>query len=177
MIHKAIWGGIKTAFSGAAQEFLKPRRQGPDAMPGNPQGGVRTFHNLRNGNGQVVTPPPPIVMNGTGGRYPVVETRGWKGGAQRFFPGGETGLEIQMPANVGTQKGYHLNKSSYFLLDGTYVPKGSRLVKNRRRNPLNPRALRNAIGRIDAGKIWQDKLADISTSKFTAAGHRKSCPS
>ncbi len=53
--------------------------------------------------------------------------------------------------------GHHLNKTSYFLIDGTFVPARSRWVKNRRRNPLNPRALRRAISRIDAGKIWQGK--------------------
>lgn len=69
--------------------------------------------------------------------------------------------------------GHHLNKTSYFLTDGTFVPARSRWVKNRRRNPLNARALRRAISRIDAGKIWQGKLHEISTAKFTAAGNRK----
>lgn len=76
------------------------------------------------------------------------------------------------PAAAGT-KGFHLNKSSYFLRDGTFVAEGTRMVKNRRRNALNARALRRAVSRIDAGKIWQGKLAEISTAKFTAAGKHK----
>jgi len=71
--------------------------------------------------------------------------------------------------------GYHLNKADYFLRDGTFVPKGTRYVKNRRRDPLNPRALRNAIARVDAGKTWQGKLREIETGKYTKAGAKKSC--
>ena len=69
--------------------------------------------------------------------------------------------------------GYHLNKSDYFLRDGTFVPKGTRWVKNRRRNAMNPKALTRAIQRVDAGKSWQAKLAGISTSKYTSSGKRK----
>ena len=43
--------------------------------------------------------------------------------------------------------GTHLNKSSYFLRDGTFVPARSRYVRNRTRNNANGRALRRAIGR------------------------------
>lgn len=45
-------------------------------------------------------------------------------------------------------RGYRLNKSSYFLKDGTFVPEGTRLVKVRRRNFANGRALRRSIGRV-----------------------------
>jgi len=44
--------------------------------------------------------------------------------------------------------GYHLNTSSYFLKSGEFVPARSKCVKNRRRNPLNPRALSRATGRL-----------------------------
>ena len=43
--------------------------------------------------------------------------------------------------------GTHLNKSSYFLRDGTFVAARSRFVRNRTRNNANGRALRRAIGR------------------------------
>jgi len=96
---------------------------------------------------------------------------------ERLIPGGATGLQVQAANGLAPPRGFHVNKSSYFLKDGTFIEKGSVFVKNRRRNPLNPRALRNAIGRVDAGKVWQGKLAEISTGKFTAAGNRKACPS
>lgn len=106
----------------------------------------------------------------------VVPKPGIRGAIERFLPGGETGLIVDPALTGGVgPKGFHLNKSSYFLKDGTFIAKNSLWVKNRRRNPLNPRALRNAIGRVDAGKIWQGKLNEITTAKFTSAGNRKAC--
>lgn len=43
--------------------------------------------------------------------------------------------------------GHHLNKSSYFLRSGEFVPARSRWVRNRTRNNANGKALRRAIGR------------------------------
>jgi len=68
------------------------------------------------------------------------------GGAARFFPGGETGI------GTGCASGFHPNKSAYFLKNGTFVEAGSRCVKNRRRNPLNPRAASRAISRLESAK-------------------------
>jgi hypothetical protein len=64
--------------------------------------------------------------------------------------------------------GYHWNKSDYFLMDGTFVPKGTKIVKNRRRNSLNPRALDRAIGRVSGAKKASKKLSRITI--------RSSCP-
>lgn len=65
--------------------------------------------------------------------------------------------------------GYHLNKSSYYRMSpaGTvvHVPKGSVWVKNRRRNPLNPRALDRAMGRLSSAKRAATKLGRISIRK------------
>jgi len=65
---------------------------------------------------------------------------------QRFFPGGATGV------GTGCASGFHPNKSAYFLKNGTFVEAGSRCVKNRRRNPLNPRAASRAISRLESAK-------------------------
>ena len=62
------------------------------------------------------------------------------GGKPAFIPGGG-GIDV-------IPRGYRLNKSSYFLKDGTFVPEGTRLVKVRRRNFANGRALRRSIGRV-----------------------------
>lgn len=65
----------------------------------------------------------------------------------------------QMNGNGGkAPSGYHWNKSDYFLKSGQFVPKGSKLVKNRRRNPLNPRAMSRAISRLEMGKRAADRL-------------------
>lgn len=79
----------------------------------------------------------------------------------------------EVSTNGAAPKGTHLNKSDYFLRDGTFVAKGTRLVRNRRRDPMNARALRRAISRVDAGKVWQGKLSEITTAKFTSGGKRK----
>jgi hypothetical protein len=44
-------------------------------------------------------------------------------------------------------KGTHMNRTGYYTQQG-YVQAGTRCVKNRRRNPLNPRALSRAMSRI-----------------------------
>lgn len=87
----------------------------------------------------------------------------------------ELGRETQtfVPSNgagapgVGCPSGYRPNKTSYFLKSGQYVPAGTRCVKVRRRNPLNPRALSRAISRVE-----QAKRAAKRTNRITI---RKSC--
>jgi len=61
--------------------------------------------------------------------------------------------------------GYHWNKSGYFLQSGEYVPPGTKMVKNRRRNPANPRATSNAITRIKGAKRYAASLSSISIRK------------
>jgi hypothetical protein len=80
---------------------------------------------------------------------------------------------ITVEPGIGCPKGYHANKSSYYLMDGSFVEKGTRCVKNRRRNPMNARALSRAISRVDGGKRFQHTLSEIETGKFTKAGNRK----
>lgn len=103
---------------------------------------------------------------------------------QRFLPGGATGtMSVPVSSVFGPNgnglacgSGFRPNKTSYFLRDGTFIEEGSRCVKRRQRNPMNPRALSRAIGRIDAGKRFQNRMSEISTGKFTAAGKKKRCP-
>ena len=101
----------------------------------------------------------PVGPSGFAGPPP--PSRGGFAGPQLVTGGGES------------LTGYHMNKSSYFLRDGTFVPKGTRAVKNRRRNPANARATSRAISRINGAKRMQSKLAQIETAKFTKAGKKK----
>lgn len=48
--------------------------------------------------------------------------------------------------------GWHANKSSYFLRNGTFIRKGSMCVKNRRRNDMNNHAISNSIKRLTGAK-------------------------
>lgn len=95
---------------------------------------------------------------GVGGR----KRGGVTGAVQRFLPGGETGYEI---AQVACPSGFHANKTDYFLRDGTFVPKGSKCVRNRRRNPLNPRAASRAISRIKSAKNAAKMLSNVTIRK------------
>jgi len=61
--------------------------------------------------------------------------------------------------------GYHWNKSGYFLMSGEYVAPGTKAVRNRRRNPANPRATSNAITRIRGAKRYAKALSAISIRK------------
>jgi len=110
---------------------------------------------------------PQVGPPGTGVQVP---KPGVVGAVQRALPGGATGMvELACPS------GHRANKTSYFLKDGTFVEAGSRCVKRRQRNPMNPRALSRAIGRIDAGKRFQNRMSQISTGKYTASGKERSC--
>jgi len=55
-------------------------------------------------------------------------------------------------------KGHHLNKSGYFLSNGSHVPALSRCVKNRRRNNDNGRAAMRAARRLLGRKKSQDSI-------------------
>jgi len=87
---------------------------------------------------------------------PQIPTPGPIGAIQRFVPGGATGM---MPAQL--YRGYHYNKAymrylraqqeGRFHQDPMEEPRvKNQVVKNRRMNPANPRALRRAIRREQA---------------------------
>ncbi len=80
------------------------------------------------------------------------------GGPARFFPGGETGL------GTGCASGFHPNKTAYFTKAG-FVAKGSKCVKNRRRNPLNPRAASRAIGRLESASKATRRITKLTERK------------
>lgn len=61
--------------------------------------------------------------------------------------------------------GYRLNKSDYWLRNGTFVPKGTVWVKSRRRNSLNPRALDRALSRVGSAKNAWSKLGRVTIRK------------
>ena len=64
----------------------------------------------------------------------------------------------------GCPQGFRPNKTSYWTNAG-FVPEGSRCVRRRRRNSLNPRALSRAIGRIEGAKRASKRLGRITIRK------------
>lgn len=94
-------------------------------------------------------------------------------GGLRAAPRAPGAAAIAVEPGIGCPKGYHANKSAYYLMDGSFVEKGTKCVKNRRRNPMNARALSSAITRVNGGKRFQHTLSEIETGKYTKAGNRK----
>jgi len=94
-------------------------------------------------------------------------------GEQRFRARQQAEVAMVTGVSIACPSGFHPNKGGYFTLKSGFVEKGSKCVKNRRRNPMNPRALDRAIRRVDAGKSLQGKLAEITTKKWTSSGKRK----
>jgi len=100
---------------------------------------------------------------------PVTRTPGIRGLAQRILPGGATGFEVAGQAAGGGMlppRGFHLNKTGYFLTSaaefGQFVEPFSRFVRNRRRNPGNMRAADRAISRIESAKRMAKRLSRIT---------------
>lgn len=109
-----------------------------------------------------------------------VRKPGVTGAVQRFLPGGQSGWQDptggmtqgdinRVMAMGGTTiacpKGYRPNKTSYHLKDGTYVEKGTKCVKTRRRNPLNPRANSRAMSRLNSAKNAAKDLNRVTIRK------------
>lgn len=85
-----------------------------------------------------------------------------------FFPGGAPFISAAGPApgqQIGCPPGFRPNKTDYRLRSGEFVPKGSRCVKIRRRNPLNPRALDRAMSRVTSAKRAAKKLSRVTIRK------------
>lgn len=180
-----LFGGIIGAIRGGVSSLIS----GGNPIAGAISGGVRGFKGA-----PTPEPVPPVL---TAGRVPAMprSTRGLPvrravpvapvpgvgGMAQRFLPGGRTGYQVELPppttngAPKASMRGYRLNKTGYYLKDGTYVAPGTKWVKIRRRNSMNPRALSRAIARVDGAKAIQAKLAQIGTKKYTPSGKRRSC--
>lgn len=89
---------------------------------------------------------------------------------------GLPGARQALPAAAGAcPAGFHLNKGTYWTQAGVVYP-GTRCVKNRRMNPLNPRALRRAIRREGSFECFAKALGmRSSTTGRLKPKRRRSC--
>jgi hypothetical protein len=74
------------------------------------------------------------------------------GGSTAVVPARTTGALVGAGAGTPCTSGYHYNKTAYYTKRYGVVEKGSVCVKNRRRNPLNPRALSRAMSRVKSAQ-------------------------
>lgn len=117
---------------------------------------------------QQLPPPPPIQGN----QYGLVNIVRPGAGPMLAPPGNNTqsgpGSQWTPRETSACQAGYHKNKNGYYSKRYGFVPAGSVCVKNRRRNPLNPRAASRAMSRLKSAQ-----KAVRFLNKFAFGGHRK----
>jgi len=110
---------------------------------------------------------PTVRMPGTGLTIPLPQPRSlFPGGAtQSGYEGPATGALVGAPirgAGAQCTSGYHFNRTGYFTKRYGFIEKGSICVRNRKRNPLNPRALSRAMARLSSAKKAVRVLGDYS---------------
>jgi hypothetical protein len=161
----AVKGGISGAKSGVGTSLSIPvlqsqstiQRLNATSMPGTGQPTGASV-GLRLPNGASI---------GFGGTPDFGVSAGGVGGAGYYGPG---------TAMVVRPKAGHLNKSGYWLKNGTYVPPGTKMVTNRRMNPLNPHSLSKSIRRVagfaHASKSIRTQIGKVATQ---VAPKRHSC--
>lgn len=150
----AVIGGVKGAFD---DDEPAPIRPPPTIAPVTPGFQVPQLPvPMLPGAGAIAAPTPvvqaPVMAPGTNGRL------------MGFRPGGRfamTPAGTIFPCPAGTRS----NKSGYHIKSGAFIAPGSRCVKIRRRNPLNPRALDRAISRLESAKKASEKIKRISVRK------------
>jgi len=122
----------------------------------------------------IALPPVGSVPRPGGGSIPILRVPGVRGTLERAFPGGATGLQVarEVVSGVsapggGCASGFHPNKSAYMTRAG-FIEKGTRCVRNRRRNLSNGRANTRALRRMAAWDKQERKLG--KTMKAIARG-------
>jgi hypothetical protein len=168
-----VTGGVSTAVLDAAGTIISPgspkTQPTYNVMPGTGTSITSVLKSVSSGRGIVaqspsifptsLPTPDSIKVTGKGVISPI-GTVGSAGATAYYSPQGQ-------PAGA-TEKcaiqGYHLNKSRYAVVNGGdpyVVEAGTKCVKNRRRNALNPRALNRAVSRVAAAKKYAKMLDRI----------------
>jgi len=195
-IHKRIGRGLRgfgsggligaaSGFFGRGEERV-PRRGGPGGTASPAPRGSRG----RQRRAEIAPPRsrsvpfalprlPTRVVGGVVAGHRIVPDTGQRGGPRRFGPASKASRRMAARAlaaapmevmeagmMIACPQGYHPNKSGYYTQEG-YIEEGSRCVKNRRRNALNPRALTRAVGRIKSAKTASKILGRITIRKHT----------
>lgn len=94
------------------------------------------------------------------------------GSQQTYAPSGFQDVTGGSSSTAVPPRGKHLNRTGYFLKGGQYVAPHSRWVTNRRRNPLNPRALSRSLSRLASAKKATQCLKQYSIREKKSCGCR-----
>lgn len=150
-----ISGGPLGAIGGAVRGFTSGGSTSPTVLPTLPP--MRTL---------------PLTIQANG-RPPQVEKPGARGAIERFLPGGSTGMidDPEYRAGKTSRPGWHWNKSGYFLKSGQWIAAGTKEVRNRRMNPLNPSAIKGSIKRLGRAKTAAKDIGRV-TIRAKKCAHR-----
>ena len=147
-------GGPAGAIAGVASEIFKPKPTPASPIAPVVRPTVSTLPVLRNpainiaSQFPVLRPQQPdSVVVRQGGSVPGL----YQGGSTTtsYYPTAAGGAA--QPGNA-CHVGYHWNRTGYYTKSRGWVERGTVCVKNRRRNPLNPRALSKALSRLTSAK-------------------------
>jgi len=164
-------GGPAGALAGAASSLIPGKKKPKPRML--PPGSAPTSMVLRTFSEPLTQQLPAGPFSGTTPMMPQypdssrVSGVGLPGGAfigtrtNYYPPAGGGGIPVGT-AQIACAKGYHANKSGYFTKRQGWIAPGTVCVKNRRRNPLNPRALSRSIARISSAKNAAKFLGRVS---------------
>ena len=147
-------GGIPGAIQAGAQHWAtaiprgsEPQFVGPPLMAGQNGGASAGL------TGAVTIPGVGTISVGGGGG---IQIGGPGVGPGQFGPGFggvvSGGSSTAPGACIPGMPGVRLNRTGYFLKSGQYIAPGTKCVRSRRRNPLNPRALSKAMSRVTSFK-------------------------
>jgi len=177
-VAKGVVGGVTGFISGGPTGAIMGAARGAGLLPGVPNppaprallpaGTVGTVAPFVPGGPFIMGPGfpggPPIPGSGVqvGGGFKLGPIQIGGGAAVGTFPaGGQPAGPPGMQCGGGT----HLNRGRYALKGGQVVQPGSRCVKNRRMNPLNPDALSRSMRRLVSFKRATKIAARISIRK------------
>jgi len=154
-------GGSRAPQQLGPRSFGRGRRLPPGSRTQIPTPGLggRIQRFLPGGGTGFTTVDPRFFSGGRGGgeRVPA-DLRNVVEAGQRMRAGSTTNGLCPDEPRVCPPRGFHLNKSSYFLRDGTFVERGTVFVRNRRLNNANGRAQAKAITRLEKGADNAKKL-------------------
>lgn len=148
-----LWGGIKGAATGL--------------VTGGPLGAIGGAIGGFTGASRDPRPPSlPPMLNPRQGAPTGVRVGGMLPGGSKPYAALDYGTNGDDPARragrASGTPGYHWNKSGYFLKSGQWVAPGTKEVKNRRMNPLNPRAVKSSMRRIGRAKTAAKDLSRVT---------------
>ena len=170
-----LGGGIPTPISviqGAVRGALGSRAPRAQRVAVTPAGRFVRQAPILRANGRIQGGQQGVVVGRTREERIFVGPRGQPVGQLPAGQGTQVAIDGTCPPGALCPKGFRVNKTSYFLRDGTFVPRESRCVRIRRRDALNGRAALNSTRRLVAYTKANRRVATAIRAAARATRHR-----